>query len=67
MRDGLVRQGAFNGLRGDNPAREVVREQEMPTKKAGFPDQFEKVPIREKSGKQGYLYITDVQGLIASV
>lgn len=161
-RDGLVRHGAFKGLRGDKPAREVVREQEMPTKKAvrsvaakakqakkrsapvskrataddgsetiegvrvthpdrvlfadhnvtkrelidhyiavadrmlphivnrpislvrcpqgsgkacffqkhasdGFPDAFKNVPIREKSGKQDYLYITDVQGLIASV
>jgi bifunctional non-homologous end joining protein LigD len=33
-RDGLVRQGSFKGLRGDKPAREVVREREMATAQA---------------------------------
>jgi bifunctional non-homologous end joining protein LigD len=33
----------------------------------GFPEEFHKIPIREKSGKQDYLYIKDVGGLVASV
>jgi bifunctional non-homologous end joining protein LigD len=33
----------------------------------GFPAQFEKIPIREKSGKDDYLFIRDEQGLVAAV
>ena len=32
----------------------------------GWPDQFGKIRIREKSGSDEYLYIEDVQGLIAA-
>ncbi len=33
----------------------------------GFPAQFKKIPIREKSGKDDYLYIRDERGLVAAV
>jgi len=33
----------------------------------GFPDAFEKVRIREKSGTDDYLYIRDERGLVAAV
>jgi bifunctional non-homologous end joining protein LigD len=140
-RDGVVRQGAFKGLRADKPAREIVREKPMPTKKAaaptkakddsvegvhitnpdrvfypdkkitkrdlidyylkaakwmlphvagrplalvrcpdgvdgerffqkhaspGWPDAFERIRIREKSGTDEYMYITNEAGLVAA-
>jgi bifunctional non-homologous end joining protein LigD len=33
----------------------------------GFPKEFHAVPIRESAGKKDYLYIDDLQGLIAAV
>jgi bifunctional non-homologous end joining protein LigD len=33
----------------------------------GFPEEFQAVPIREKSGKKDYLFIEDLQGLVAAV
>jgi bifunctional non-homologous end joining protein LigD len=33
----------------------------------GFPDEFRAVPIRESAGKRDYLYIEDLQGLVAAV
>ena len=33
----------------------------------GFPAQFEKIPIREKSGTDDYLFIRDERGLVAAV
>lgn len=33
----------------------------------GFPEEFRAVPIRESSGKKDYLYINNLQGLIAAV
>ena len=158
-REGLVRQGSFQGLRIDKPAREIVRERSMAVTKAtrkkskpksstpkvagskhvardgsveiegvrvthpdrvlfaaqkvtkraiidyyvrvadrmlpyivdrpislvrcprgsgkdcffqkhasnGFPEEFHKVSIRDKSGSEDYLYIKDVRGLVAAV
>jgi bifunctional non-homologous end joining protein LigD len=33
----------------------------------GFPEEFQAVPIREKSGKKDYLFIENLQGLVAAV
>ncbi len=33
----------------------------------GFPDEFRAVPISESAGKRDYLYIEDLQGLVAAV
>ena len=33
----------------------------------GFPEEFGAVPIRESGGKRDYLYIEDLQGLVAAV
>jgi bifunctional non-homologous end joining protein LigD len=33
----------------------------------GFPSEFRAVPIRESAGKRDYLYIEDLQGLVAAV